>query len=288
MKLKFNKENAIVALLVIIAVVSGIIGAVLPQNVISTSKDVQAGVKLPIIMYHSVLKSAKNKTKYIVTPEQLESDLKWIQSNGYTPVFMSDVIDYVYNGSPLPEKPIVITFDDGYYNNLTYLYPLLVKYDMKAVISVVGEFSENFSKTKDLNPSYAHLTWDNIKKLSESGLVEIQNHTYSLHTISERKGAGIIKGESVADYSKIFCGDITKLQDVLKTNCNVTPNTFTYPYGNICEESKQLVKDMGFKASLSCYEKLNYITDDKNCLYCLGRFNRDSTLSTEAFMSKIK
>lgn len=245
------------------------------------------GVPVPIIMYHSVLKSAKNQTKYIVTPTQLENDLIWLKNNGYTTVSISDLINYVYNNMSLPEKPVVITFDDGYYNNLTYLYPLLKKHNMKASISVVGIYSEEFSKTLDLNPSYAHLTWDNIKQMQESGLVEILNHSYNMHSNSTRKGSSIMKDEDENTYKALFTADVMKTQELLSNNCGITPNVYTYPFGYMCDEAESTLKELGFLATLSCYEKVNYITHDAECLYKLKRFNRSSTLSTEAFMKKL-
>ena len=283
---RFFTQNKVIALSAVIVLLLSAVGGI----IIGTSATVkeQEGIELPIIMYHSILKSAKVQTKYIVTPAQFESDLKWIKDNGYTSIFMSDLISYVYDGTPLPEKPIIITFDDGYYNNLVYMYPLLVKYDMKAVVSIVGSYSEIFSNSKDLNPAYAHLTWENIKEMSESGYVEFQNHSYEMHSTEVRKGCKIKAHESYDSYKKVFCADVMKTQLLLTEKCAITPDTFTYPYGYICDESEELLKELGFKATLSCYEKLNYITRDKNCLYSLKRFNRDSTLSTERFMSKIK
>ena len=247
----------------------------------------QNGVHVPIIMYHSVLKSAKKQTKYIVTPTQLENDLIWLKNNGYTTIFISDLINYVYNDIDLPEKPVVITFDDGYYNNLTYLYPLLKKYNMKACISLVGRYSEEFSKTLDLNPAYAHLTWDNVKQMQESGLIEFLNHSYNMHSNDVRKGSSIMNGEDKNKYKALFMSDVMKLQELLSNNCGITPNTYTYPFGYICNEAESILKELGFLATLSCYEKINYITKDPSCLYQLRRFNRSSTLSTEGFMNKI-
>ena len=248
----------------------------------------QEGIPLPIIMYHSVLKSPKTKTKYIVTPAQLEEDMIYLQNNGYTTITMSDLIDYVYLGTPLPEKPVMLTFDDGYYNNYTYVFPLLKKYQMKAVISVVGTYCEIFSESMDLNPNYAHLTWDNIKEMSESGLVEFQNHSYNMHSTEKRKGCCIMAGEDYVTYKSVLCSDVLKLQTLLAEKCGIVPNTFTYPYGAICDESEQILKELGFVATLSCYERMNYITQSEDCLFSLNRFNRDSSLTTYRFREKIR
>ena len=94
------------------------------------------GVALPVIMYHSVLKDGARIGKYVVSPDSFEHDLAFLKDNGYETVSISDLTDFVYEGKKLPEKPVMITFDDGYYNNLVYAAPLLEKYNMKAVISV--------------------------------------------------------------------------------------------------------------------------------------------------------
>ena len=128
--------------------------------VIATSEDY---IDVPIIMYHSILKDPSRSNKYTVTPAVLEEDLKYIKDKGYTTVTIADLISYVYDDSPLPEKPIVLTFDDGHYNNYGYLFPLLEKYDMKAVISIVGSYTDKFTETDEANLNYSYLRWKDIK-----------------------------------------------------------------------------------------------------------------------------
>lgn len=147
----------------------------------SVKASEKVGVKVPIIMYHSILKSKSGD--YIVSPETFEEDLQYIKEKGYTTIVISDLIEYVYNNTPLPEKPIIITFDDGYYNNYGYAIPLLKKHDMKAVISIVGEYTDTFSKTDEANLNYGYLRWIDIAKLVDEDTVEFQNHTYNLHKI---------------------------------------------------------------------------------------------------------
>ncbi len=96
------------------------------------------GKELVVIMYHSVLKDTARSGKYIVTPDNLENDIKYLAEHGYTSVLPSDIISYVYENKPLPEKPYLITLDDGSYNNLTYVLPILERNNAYALISVVG------------------------------------------------------------------------------------------------------------------------------------------------------
>ena len=244
------------------------------------------GIELPIIMYHSVLKSRSGD--YIVHPSEIENDLQYIQSKGYTTITMTDLINYVYNGTDIPEKPIIITFDDGYYNNLGYVVPILKKYNMKAVISIVGSYTDTYTKSNETNLNYSYLRWQDIKYMLQEGYVEFQNHTYNLHSYKNgRKGCKKKSWESTEKYRNLLIEDVGKLQKEFKENTGYVPNTFTYPYGAISKESLPIIKEMGFKASLSCTSGVNFITKDTGCLYQLKRNNRVSGISSAQFFEKI-
>ena len=253
--------------------------------VIATSEDY---IDVPIIMYHSILKDPSRSNKYTVTPAVLEEDLKYIKDKGYTTVTIADLISYVYDDSPLPEKPIVLTFDDGHYNNYGYLFPLLEKYDMKAVISIVGSYTDKFTETDEANLNYSYLRWKDIKELMDTGRIEFQNHTYNLHSnTGKRIGTKKIKGETDEHYKSILKDDILKLQQEFEENTNYTPKCFTYPIGGISNASLDIIKELGFKASLSCEQGINKLTKNPNSLYLLKRYNRPSYISTYNFFQKI-
>ncbi len=245
-------------------------------------------VSLPIIMYHSVLKNQSAAGKYVVSPQTIEQDLKYLKDNGYTSILSGELIDYVKNGVPLPEKPVMITLDDGYLNNLTYVLPLLEKYDMRAVISVVGKYTEQFSEEEDHNPNYSHFSWDDIKTCVDSGRIEIGNHTYNMHSQGERRGAMKKRSESIEEYEKILSEDVLRTQNLLEQNCGIVPKIFTYPYGAVSDASVEIIKKLGFELSLGCCEKVNEISQREDSLYLLCRFNRPSFISTEEFMKKIE
>lgn len=253
--------------------------------VIATSEDY---IEVPIIMYHSILKDSSRSNKYTVTPAVLEEDLKYIKDKGYTTVTIADLISYVYDNKPLPEKPIVLTFDDGHYNNYGYLFPLLEKYDMKAVISIVGSYTDKFTETDEANLNYSYLRWKDIKELMDTGCIEFQNHTYNLHSnTGKRIGTKKIKGETDEHYKNVLEEDILKLQQEFKENTNYIPQCFTYPFGGISNASLDIIKELGFKASLSCEQGINKLTKNPNSLYLLKRYNRPSYISTYNFFQKI-
>ncbi|MGN1481465.1 polysaccharide deacetylase family protein [Porcipelethomonas sp.] len=247
----------------------------------------EEAVFVPIIMYHSIKENPGNDSDYAVSPDTVESDLKYLKENGFTSIFVEDIVNYVYNNKPLPQKPVVITADDGFYNNSYYLLPLLEKYDMKATVSVVGYFSEYIAQNDPHVPEYSYLTWDDIKEMNESGRIEFGNHTYNMHSYRERKGCSKLECETEEEYAEKFYEDIGLLQSLMKTNTGIVPTVFTYPYGYISEESIPMIKDMGFSAALNCYEKPNYITHDPDCLFTLNRYNRPENITTEDFMEKL-
>ena len=239
-----------------------------------------------ILMYHSLLKDPARHGKYVVSPDLFESDLKYLKEHGYSFVGIQELIDFVYSGAPLPKKSVVITFDDGYYNNYLYAYPLLEKYDAKMVISVIGKYTDLYDGEKP-NAYYSHVTGDMINEMLASGRVEIGNHTYSMHTNGERRGSKKIKGETDEHYSKILTEDIGKLQAEMFEHTGTYPSVYTYPFGAISNASFGIIADMGFLASLSCAEKPSTVTRGKpESLRCLGRFLRPTKISTADFFEK--
>lgn len=247
-----------------------------------------AEVGIPILMYHNISPKARLKGAYCVSVNEFENDLKYIVDNGYTTVSMKQLIDYSNGMGDLPEKPIVITFDDGQESFYTYAFPLLKKYGCCAVMSIVGSYTDFYTSIDDHNVDYSYLTWQEVKELYDSGIVEIGNHTYNMHEINNlRKGCGIKKGEDPLEYCNELNEDIGKLQSRIKDFTGETPTIFAYPYGYISKETPDIIKEMGFSAVLTCSEKVNYTTK-QDWIYNLGRYNRASGISTQTFFKKFE
>ena len=249
---------------------------------------VSKSVRLPILMYHSILRDPRKADTYIATEDQFRKDLKYLKDNGYETVVVKDLIDYVNELGPLPEKPVMITFDDGQYNTLCYALPILEELNMKAVLSIVGSFAEASSQNPDPNPNYGYLSWDDVRILSESGHFEIQNHSYAMHSMTLRKGAMRRTGESSSTFCSTFNADVMKQQLLLQEKCGIHATAFVYPYGFISPETQDCLTEMSFSASFSTYERINLIQKgNPDCLFLLGRFNRSGKLSTGAFMKHL-
>lgn len=248
------------------------------------------GAAVPILMYHSVCENGGKQSKFVVSADAVEEDLKYISENGYTTISAHDLISYVNDGAPLPQKPIMLTFDDGYYNNYCYVYPLLKKYNAKAVISIIGKYTDLYSEGEKENPLYSHITWSEAREMIESGLVEIENHSYDSHTTDKgRNGTKKKSGESAEAYSSYFHNDIGKLQEEINQNLGYYPQLFAYPFGSISDSSYEILRDMGFKVTLSCEEKVNYPErNNPDSMYMLGRYLRTDKRSAAKILSKLK
>lgn len=273
-------KNLIFVCLLVLAAASGFIFCTVKTHTAAT--DTHAGIPVPIIMYHSILKSAAPKDKYVVTPQEFEQDLQYLREHGYTTILMQDLIDFCSGTKELPEKPVILTFDDGFFNNYTYVYPLLQQYGGKAVISIVGSYTDSYTESGDKNPNYAYLSWDECKEMSDSGMIEIQNHSDTFHSIdSHRSGSRRNKSESASAYEKSFKTDISALQDKITAHLGKTPTTYTYPFGMISLESVDYTKDLGFQATLSCAEGINYLRGDPDELFMLRRCIRPNNKSVK-------
>ena len=122
-----------------------------------------SGKKIPILMYHSVLETPTTAlTELFVRPSEMEKQLIYLRDNGYQTITFED-LDNIGDFT----KPIMLTFDDGYRDNYTVLFPLLKKYNMKATIFMIS----------DAVYSASYLNHSMLREMSNSGLVSIQSHT---------------------------------------------------------------------------------------------------------------
>lgn len=161
-----------------------------------------------ILMYHQVLpQSIAFKNDLIVTAENLDDQLKFIKSN-YQTVFFRDL-----EGSKSLKNKIILTFDDGYYNNLKYLVPLLEKHKLKATIFIPTEFIQNSKHGNDK----LYMNFEELQSLDPS-LVEIALHSHYHQNFSHL---------SLEESEK----DLLKNMELLDENKITYSKVLAYPYG---------------------------------------------------------
>ena len=127
--------------------------------------EIPQNVNVPVLMYHAVSDDIWGYDELFVSPSDMEAQLAYIVDNGYDAIWFEDlshIEDY--------DKPVILTFDDGYEDNYTNLFPLLQKYGVKATIFVIGNAPNN---------QEIMATEQQIREMSTSGLVSIQSHSYT-------------------------------------------------------------------------------------------------------------
>lgn len=225
-------------------------------------------VQVPILMYHDVSYLGQGYSK---TPEQFRAQMQELTDAGFHTIFYSQLIDYVEHGTPLPEKPIVISIDDGYQTNYTYVLPILQELNMKAEISLIGDAIQ-----------YANwgLSWEQVREMQESDLVSFQSHTQSLHGDNTASGGrlGVLKipSESWADYVKTLGDDTQAILDLIERETGIRPQAFTYPRGKWSTLADGVMARFGCKVSVTTKDGVARVTQgDPTSLRLMDRIGMD-------------
>ena len=201
---------------------------------------------LPVLMYHHMVPDGQECNSMAVTPSKFRSDLEWLRDHGYTTVLPRELAA----GDPLPEKPVLITFDDGYTSNYELLFPILKEYGMKAVISII-------TCMPDI-PAGNFCSWDMHREMTASGLVEIGSHTYRLHNLGDQGGNFVPNGvngiqrdpaESDAEFRSRVLDDIQKSHDRIEAELGTELTCFAYPFG-VTEPAAQALLEELFPVTL--------------------------------------
>ncbi len=252
-------------------------------------EDLREQVALLVLLYHHLDEDEDHWGPYAIPPRQFEYDLQYLVKNNYEAVTLEEIIDFVYHQGKLPAKPVLITFDDGYESNYVYAWPLLKKYNMKAVINIIGILSDQESAASDHNVSYSYLTWDQIIEMQESGVVEFGNHTYDLHSKNRTiQGIRKKKTESVKEYQQRLMEDLELTQKKLMTACGSPALCFAFPLGIQEEHALPILDELGFQVTLCSHQIYNVLARNQDCLRPLGRFNRAAGINTVDFFARIE
>ena len=217
----------------------------------------------------------------------------------YVTATVQDLIRYVYSGEELPENPVCITFDDGYLSNYEIAYPLLKKYGMKATIFVIGssvgcsEYKESGRKIKP------HFSWAQAAEMMDSGLIDIQSHTWDMHQWCEGEGSDTkdvresavpLKGETESEYIGEFSADIREFQRVYAEKTGRRCNVISYPQGQYSVLSEVTAAECGIQATLvtETGRKNTLIKGLPQSLRVLSRSNVTESTTDEELLEKLK
>jgi peptidoglycan/xylan/chitin deacetylase (PgdA/CDA1 family) len=251
--------------------------------VINTNTD--AGAKVTIIMYHHICDKKSLWGDYVISTNDLEEDFIYLRNNGITPISFAQLKSYTLEGTALPPKCVILTFDDGQKSFLTKVVPLLQKYNFPANVNIVGSLVELYTENGDNNDCYAYLNQEDLRTLKNNPLVEIGCHSYNLHSLNKRRGASRLHGETDSQYRNLIINDTKAFTDTYFSAVNDKTDIYAYPYGIRNNFLQNTLREQGFSITLTCRESVNIIKKGDS-LYELGRFNRAYGINRDYFFKK--
>lgn len=183
---------------------------------------------VPILMYHYVSVPPPDADVYrldlSVTPDDFDQQMAWLSENGFTTITFYDFVEFMAQGAPLPDKPVILTFDDGYLDNYQNAFPILEKYGQ------VGTFFVLTGPPQVNNPDY--MSWDMLREMAAAGQ-NIEVHSYD-HLSFENQPRDWLATQLVTS------------QDLIEQNLGYRPRFVAYPGGDYDDNAIAAVHEFGF------------------------------------------
>ena len=223
----------------------------------------KAARSVPVLNYHQVNDTEKNSLT--ITSEQFAAQMQYLKDAGYTTITVADMLAAWDGKATLPEKPIIITFDDGYMDNYRHAFPILQQHGFKATIFVVTDYINTY-------PNY--LTWDDAYAMQQSGLIEIESHTLSHQDLTKASSEEAVRWQ------------LNGSRQALKWHLKKDARFLAYPSGVCDKRAMKLTEDMGYKAAFTVHYGL---CDPENSnRYALSRIPIFGSLSHTLFRFKLR
>lgn len=212
---------------------SNIISITSPK-IIEVSNEIIAA-EVPVLMYH-ILLPGRNDT-ISIDPARFKEQMLALKSAGYTCITENDLLNHVEQTIALPEKPILITFDDGYISNYTEAFPVLKELDMKASVYVIA--SRIFEKDGVTPDEYEKISWQQAREMA--GTFSIQSHTWDSHSKqlnTKGQNRGLIASpaqfderlETQKEFEDRIYSDFVASKNAIEKNLGTEVTAISYPY----------------------------------------------------------
>jgi len=228
-------------------------------------------LRLPVLMYHNINDEYDPRnTNVEMSASDFKNQMTALKENGYSAILFDDYINYINGEGVLPEKPVLVTFDDGYLNNYTVAFPILKELDMKATIFVVtGRMGVDGVVT------YPHFTWEQAKQMYDSGYIDIQSHT---HFHSEL--INLPRNELVVE--------LRKSKYLIEKNVGKKVNVLAYPYGFSNNTVRNEARLAGYEACVEINDKIPKVNSENSSQYKLCRITAYGGVSGERLLKVIE
>jgi biofilm PGA synthesis lipoprotein PgaB len=265
-----NKYNILKPILKLLLVLIGITSSYLMANEMPNmcSHD-QNQNEFTILSYHEIADNSETlDATYAVTPSHFDEQMNWLIDNGYHFISVDDILKYRKNGKKLPEKAVLITFDDGYQSVYANAYPVLKKHKIPFVIALVGSWL-NGKKTVDFSghmiPRNKFMTQREIRGMRSSGLCEVASHSYQAHEGLQGNPQGNMEPaittrlwfndtktyEDEKSYQKRIYTDLLENNIYLEEYTGQKPRVMVWPYGHYNIESRRIAEKLGMPIGLT-------------------------------------
>ena len=253
-------------------------------------------VLVPVLMYHHFTQDPSSDME--VTPETFARHMDALAQAGYTTVQFQELIDFVCNGGSLPEKPVCVTIDDGYLSNYEFAWPILSERGMKATIFVIGSSIGHTEFYKDTEFRMTpHFGWDEAREMQDSGVMDIQCHTYDFHQWPPFETGDMVhrnilrlEGEDEETYRADVIQDLTYYNELRIQEMGTGFSVLAYPEGAYDDVTEEIVHALGFQVTLSTRtDKPNIVVRNQpESLYALCRWTVNNDVSPEQLLEIIQ
>jgi peptidoglycan/xylan/chitin deacetylase (PgdA/CDA1 family) len=235
-----------------------------------------------VLNYHDVYaqsNAASQADSLAVSVDDLVRHFSWLRDNGYRVVSVSDIIASRAQGTRLPDRAIMITFDDGYASFATHVLPLLKLFNYPATLAVVGGWIESPATSKieyesDRATPNQFMSWAQIREAANSGLVHIASHTYDSHhgEVANPQGTeqpsvtarifnpSTQQYESDSAYRSRIRSDLKKSSDIIEARTGKRPRVVVWPYGAYNKTSAAIASELGMSIGMSLDTGINDAT----------------------------
>ena len=229
----------------------------------ATRSVAETGEELTVLSYHEIADPALALVpQYAVTPTDFVRQMDWLRNHGYHFVSVGEVLAGRAGRATLPDKAVLITFDDGYHSVFEHAWPVLKMFRIPAVINVVGSWLEE-KRTVDFDgkklPRGQLLSWEELREMSQGGLVEIGSHTFDLHrgilgnpqgnlqpaTTTRRYLTEDGRYEDEAAYRRRVRADLERNGELIRRHTGKSPRVIAWPYGRYNKTTREIAAQLG-------------------------------------------
>ena len=195
-----------------------------------------AYVNIPILCYHNF--NPVKPGSMNLTPKTLEEHLTWLKANGFTVIPLQEAVEYLQGSrTSLPPKAVVISADDGWQSVYTYLYPIIKKFNVPVTLFI---YPQTISSGKNA------MTWEELKELQQTGLFDVQGHTFSHPNYKQEK-----KHRSPEQFDKFMQHELADSKKILEEKMGHPIRFLAWPFGIYTPELEAVAARAGYEMAFT-------------------------------------